>query len=309
MSDYDRKESLEAKVEHHEAARELTELSSIEDTASSRAVWLISATVSMGGFLFGYDTGYISSVLVTLGTDLGGSKLSSNEQELITSITSGGALVGAILAGLSADRYGRKLSIYLGCILFVLGAVLQATAFSLAQMTVGRFVVGLGVGSAAMIIPMYIGELAPAKHRGRMIALENVTVAGGQFFAYCVGAGFAEVVHGWRYMVAIGGIPAIILAFLLPWCPESPRQLAAHGKVEECDAVLQRLYPAATIEQRTDKYRSIELSLQEGGGEMSGRSLWWSLKQLHTVPSNFRALVSACTVMAISQLGVSLTFL
>ena len=143
----------------------------------------------------GYDTGYISSVLVTLGKDLGHT-LSANEEELVTSITSGGALIGAIIAGLCADRFGRKLGVYIGCILFVLGAVLQAAAFSLAQMTVGRLVVGLGVGSAAMIIPLYIGEIAPAKHRGRMIACENCCVAGGQFIAYCIGAGFAEVSHG-----------------------------------------------------------------------------------------------------------------
>lgn len=71
---------------------------------------------------------------------------------MITSLTSGGALVGAIIAGMSADRHGRKFGIYIGCFLFFVGSVIQAASFSLAQMAVGRFVVGLGVGSAAMII-------------------------------------------------------------------------------------------------------------------------------------------------------------
>ena len=101
----------------------------------------------------GYDTGIISAVLVVLNKDLGHA-LSSSEKELITSITSGGAFLGALAAGFSADKYGRKLAIFLGCIVFVIGAVLQACAFSLAQMTVGRFVIGVGVGSAAMIIPV-----------------------------------------------------------------------------------------------------------------------------------------------------------
>lgn len=99
----------------------------------------------------GYDTGVISAVLVSLKDDLG-HELDSHEQELITSITSGGALLGALIAGLPADRYGRKLGIYLGCLLFLIGTIIQAAAFSVAQMTVGRLVVGLGVGSAAMII-------------------------------------------------------------------------------------------------------------------------------------------------------------
>lgn len=99
----------------------------------------------------GYDTGVISAVLVSLQDDLG-HVLSSKEQELVTSITSGGALIGALIAGIPADRFGRKLGIYVGCILFFIGSVIQAAAYSVAQMTIGRFIVGLGVGSAAMII-------------------------------------------------------------------------------------------------------------------------------------------------------------
>lgn len=146
-------------------------------------------------------------------------------------------------------------------------------AFTLAQMAVGRFVVGLGVGSAAMIIPLYIGELAPAKYRGRMIALENCTVAGGQFIAYCIGARFAQVSHGWRYMVAIGTVPAIVLACFLAMCPESTRQLVAHGKFEQAETVFARLYPASTPEQRRNKVKSIEIDLDAATQAMADKSL------------------------------------
>jgi MFS family permease len=129
-------------------------------------------------FLFGYDTGYISSVFVTIGTSLG-HVLSTSEQELVTSLTSGGALIGAVGAGLTADRFGRKMPIWAACIVFVIGTVLQTAAFSVARFAVGRFVVGLGVGSAAMVMPLYIGELAPAKyrkfcHRDRHLTISNV---------------------------------------------------------------------------------------------------------------------------------------
>ena len=83
----------------------------------------------------------------------------------MTSLTSGGALVGAVGAGLTADRFGRKMPIWAACVVFVVGTVLQTAAYSVAQFAVGRFVVGLGVGSAAMVVPLYIGELAPAKYR------------------------------------------------------------------------------------------------------------------------------------------------
>lgn len=131
----------------------LEDLDAIEQTKTGKFPWLISATAAIGGMLFGYDTGIISAVLIYIDEDLGHT-LSSSEKELITSITSGAAFFGAIFAGATADRYGRKIAIYVGCVLFTVGAILQAAAFSLAQMTVGRLVVGFGVGSAAMIVPM-----------------------------------------------------------------------------------------------------------------------------------------------------------
>jgi len=124
---------------------------SIDDIATSWFVWLVAFTASIAGALFGYDTGIISAVLVYLGNDLDGRPTSSGEKELITSLCSGGAFIGAIIAGLTADKYGRKIAIYVGCVLFTIGAILQAASYSIAQMAVGRLVVGFGVGSAAMV--------------------------------------------------------------------------------------------------------------------------------------------------------------
>lgn len=129
------------------------DLDSIETTKTDKFAWLVSVSAAIGGMLFGYDTGIISAVLVYIHDDLG-HDLSSSEKELITSITSGGAFIGAIFAGTTADRFGRKIALYVGCFLFTVGAILQAASFTLAQMTVGRLVVGFGVGSAAMIVPL-----------------------------------------------------------------------------------------------------------------------------------------------------------
>lgn len=125
-------------------------LDAIELTGTGSFVWLVTVTASIAGALFGYDTGIISAVLVYLGSSLDHRTMNSAEKEAITSLCSGGAFFGAIIAGLTADKYGRKAGIYVGCALFTIGAILQATAYSFAQMCVGRLVVGLGVGSAAM---------------------------------------------------------------------------------------------------------------------------------------------------------------
>ena len=98
----------------YESEMARSSLDSIEQTPTGKFVWLIALTASIGGSLFGYDTGIISAVLVYLGNDLNGRPSSAGEKEAITSLCSGGAFIGAIIAGLTADRYGRKAGIYAG---------------------------------------------------------------------------------------------------------------------------------------------------------------------------------------------------
>lgn len=286
-----------------ESALAVAELDSIEQTPVSRYVWLVTITCSVAGALFGYDTGIISAVLVYLGKDLNNRLMDNQEKEAITSLCSGGAFFGAILAGVYADRFGRKTGIYIGCVLFTLGALIQAASYTFAQMCVGRLIVGFGVGSAAMIAPLYIAEIAPTKYRGRMIGLNNMSITGGQVLSYGIGAGFAYVPHGWRYMVGLGGVPSIILACLLPFCPESPRQLIVKGREEEAAAVFHRVFHKATPEQVANKIKLIKMSMAEAENATEGKTRWQIIKELHTNPRNFRALVVACGLMVISQMS------
>ncbi|KAI0967921.1 general substrate transporter [Xylaria arbuscula] len=242
----------------------LEQLDSIEQTKAGVYSWLVTATAALGGLLFGYDTGIIAAVLVYIGSDLGHT-LSSNENKLITSITSGGAFFGAIFAGLTADSYGRKGAVYVGCVLFVVGAILQASAFSLAQMTVGRLIVGLGVGSAAAIVPLYIAEVSPSKYRGRMIGLDNMSITGGQLISYGVGAAFAYP--------------------------------------EEAAKVIRKIYPHGTDQQVADKIKHITYHVDLAKAINAGKSRWWIIKQLYVVPANLHSLIAACGLMAISQLA------
>lgn len=131
-----------------------------------------------------------------------------------------------------------------------------------------------------------------------MIAFDNLSVTLGQLVSYGLGAAFTDVPHGWRYMVAVGGVPPIILAALLPRCPESPRQLIAHGKRDEAEKCLRQVYPDATDEQMKAKVDRLVWTVEVESQVVSDKSLWWQFKQLHCVPSNLRALISACTVMA-----------
>lgn len=197
-------------------------------------------------------------------------------------------------------RYGTNLR---RCCLFTIGAVLQAASYTIAQMAVGRLIVGFGVGSAAMVVPMYIAEIAPTRVRGRMIGLNNMSITGGQVISYGIGAAFAHVTHGWRYMVGLGAVPAIILACILPLCPESPRQLIYHGKSQEAARVIQRIYKKASPEQVNAKVALIAAATEESKALNENETRWSKVKKLHTSPANFRALVCACGVMVVSQMS------
>lgn len=131
-----------------------------------------------------------------------------------------------------------------------------------------------------------------------MIAFDNLSVTFGQLISYALGAALTDVPNGWRWMVAIGGVPPIILACLLPQCPESPRQLIAHGKIDEARVVIARVYSSATEEQLKSKMDHLVYSIEAESQLVASKSLWWQFKQLHCVPSNLRALTVACAVMA-----------
>ncbi|KAI9733862.1 MAG: myo-inositol transporter [Cirrosporium novae-zelandiae] len=292
--------TVDNNIDHQEILNDV-DLDSIETTKPGAFIWLVVLTAAVGGLLFGYDTGVISGVLVVIGSDLG-KDLSSSDKELITSLTSGGAFVGAIVAGMMADRFGRKLAIWIGSVLFTVGAIVQAVSYNLAQMSAGRFIIGLGVGAAAMVVPLYISELSPTRFRGRMVAIDVIAITGGQVIAYCIDAAFEHVSNGWRYMVGIGGIPSVLLAIFLFWCPESPRQLIYHNKPDECAAILRKIYPNATERQVENKVLLIQTGVNEIKALHQEMTPYKSLKQLYGVPANFRALVVACGLMAIQQL-------
>ena len=136
-----------------------------------------------------------------------------------------------------------------------------------------------------------------------MIGLNNMSITGGQVISYGIGAAFAHVPHGWRYMVGLGGVPSIMLACMLPFCPESPRQLIYHGKLEEATVVLQRIYRDATPAQVQSKVALIAAACEESRELNGDMSRWQKIKLLHTNGANFRALVSACGLMVISQMS------
>ncbi|KAN0063405.1 hypothetical protein ACQY0O_004571 [Thecaphora frezii] len=213
-------------------------------------VWGLTSFAAIGGLLFGYDTGAISSVLVTIGNDLDGRPITDGEKEFITSALTLGAIISALFAGLVADKIGRKWTLLICDIFFIVGVIVQCSASHKWVMIPGRFIMGFGVGGAAQMVPVYIQEIAPTRYRGRLTVINSVVITGGQVVAYAFGAAFEKVPAGWRWMIAVGGFPPIFQAIGIHFfMPESPRHLVKSGRYEEAEKAMTRMYPLATPEQ------------------------------------------------------------
>lgn len=133
-------------------------------------------------------------------------------------------------------------------IIFLAGALLLGLANSYGLLLFGRIVVGLGVGVASMIVPVYVSELSPKQIRGRLTSLNTLVITFGQVMAYVMNIAFASVPEGWRYMFGIAGIPALLQFIIMPFLPESPRRLIAVGRFEEANRAIRKIYGESVTE-------------------------------------------------------------
>ncbi|CEP61261.1 myo-inositol transporter ITR1 LALA0_S02e10418g [Lachancea lanzarotensis] len=277
---------------------------SVMITFNQSVSWFIvvlTFVASISGFMFGYDTGYISSALVSIGTDLDGKELTYGNKEIITAATSLGALISSVVAGTCADIWGRKPCIMFSNIMFVVGAVLQVSAHSFWQMAVGRLIMGFGVGIGSLISPLFIGEIAPKMIRGRLVVINSLCLTGGQLIAYGCGAGLDKVHNGWRILVGLSLIPTCIQFICFCFLPDTPRFYVMQGKLDKAAQVLARSYNNAPDELIQQKIIELNTLNRVIPGKNVAARVVNTIKELHVVPSNFRALVLACAMQGIQQ--------
>ncbi|KZT74921.1 general substrate transporter [Daedalea quercina L-15889] len=219
---------------------------------SNRKAVLLAVFTAFGGFLFGYDIGVISGCLIMddfidrfgqQNAD-GSFTLSSSRQSIITSLLSAGTIVGAIAQAFTSDRWGRRGSILIWSFIFTIGTVLQtATVHSLAQIVVGRFIAGLGVGALSAIVPLYNGETAPKALRGMLLVLYQVQIIMGIFVSYVIDLGTHSIKGpaSWRIPVGLQIAWGFILLSGIFFLPESPRHLLGTGREIEARVVVAEL--------------------------------------------------------------------
>ena len=201
-------------------------------------LYLLVGITSLGGLLFGYETGVAAGALQWARLEL---TQTSDKQLLLSSGTLLGALIGALSAGRIADLVGRRDVIMATTAVFSLGAFVSAIAPSTLVLLVGRLVVGVGVGAVSVAVPLYIAEVAPPARRGKMICIFQLMITLGILLAYLGNQVVANMEYGWRYLLGAGAVPGLILSALALLLVESPVWLALKGDQESAMAVEARL--------------------------------------------------------------------
>ena len=236
-----------------------------------RRLLLISLIATIGGLLFGYDTGVVNGALLYMGRDL---RLTPADEGLITAALLLGAALGSLAAGRLADRIGRRRTLWLLAGTFVAGALACAVAPDRSALAAFRFLLGIAVGGASVVVPTYLAELAPPEIRGRLVTQNELMIVSGQLLAFAVNAVIAHVwgeSHTvWRWMLGVAAVPGVILGVGSMVLPESPRWLIARARTAEAEAVLGRLRQpeSAALEARS----IADLAAAEAASDIRGWS-------------------------------------
>ena len=204
-------------------------------------IWLllVGAVIMLSGLLFGYDQGVIAGALGGIQKSFGAS---TTMIQIITSWVTLGALVGALVAGVLADKIGRRVTILLAAVLFTIGALFEALAPNTTVLIIGRLIVGFGVGVASVAAPLYAAEQAPTRLRGRFVSIYQLAITIGIFIAYLVDQALINN-DMWRVMLGVSAVPAVLLFIVMFPMPDSPRWFVKVGRRDDAIKALGKVRP------------------------------------------------------------------
>jgi len=227
-------------------------------------VYASAAVAAIGGLIFGYDIGGSGGTFTMDGfrdqMDWGPlpasgqseKKSVSDAQGWITSVFALGAVAGSIPSGYFTDKFGRRPTLMLYAMIFIVSAVIMGVSPNVACLDVGRFIGGIGVGGLSMATTMYQSEIAPERIRGMLVALQQLSITFGIFLAALFNVGLQHWSQGWRFSYMGNGFFAVALLVLIFFCPESPRWLHKVGRVDEAKATLHKVLNDDEVEHEYD---------------------------------------------------------
>jgi MFS transporter, SP family, xylose:H+ symportor len=240
---------------------------------NSKYVMAISFVSALGGYLFGFDFAVISGALPFLKQAFG---LTPVWEGFVTGSLALGCIIGCLMAGSIAEKYGRRPGLMLAAIIFAGSALAMAFASSLTIFIAMRLMAGIGVGMASLLSPLYIAEISPTAVRGRNVAINQLTIVVGILLTNLINYFLAgHGVNAWRWMFGLGFVPSFFFFIGVLWLPESPRWLIKAGREDEAQKVLHKI---GNDRYATGLFNDIKNSLtgQKKGTwrALLGRNVW-----------------------------------
>jgi sugar porter (SP) family MFS transporter len=232
-----------------------------EKENKNKFVVVIAFIAALAGLLFGYDTGVISGAILFIKDKFG---LTDFAEEMTVSSVLLGAVIGAAISGVIADKFGRKRSIIVTAVIFSIAALGSAISANIDQLIICRLFIGIAIGIASFVAPLYISEVSPPKIRGALVSFNQLMITCGIVLSYIVDY-LLSADEQWRWMFAFGALPAVILGFGMFFLPYSPRWLVAQGRRDEAKAVLEKI-GETNVESDV---KDIEESISEESGNWS----------------------------------------
>jgi len=211
----------------------------MKETYNSRYILGISFISALGGYLFGFDFAVISGALPFLREQF---HLNAYWEGFLTGSLGLGCMVGCLIAGKLAEKYGRKPGLSVAAVIFALSSLGMALSPGMNVFILMRFLAGIGVGMASILSPLYIAEISPASVRGRNVAINQLTIVFGILITNLVNynlAGYGD--QAWRLMFGFGVVPSVLFLIGVVFLPESPRWLLANAREERAAAILQKI--------------------------------------------------------------------
>lgn len=213
-------------------------------TGSFTALLNISLFACISAFLFGYDLGLIGGALPRIQEELGTSDALAQG---IVGAAKLGAVLGAFLGAIVMKLYGRRPAMVFDVFFFLVGPLCMVIYPNAVLVISGRFLLGIGIGVSAVVVPAYLGEVSPSMHRGRMVGLYEVMLCLGMLCASLVDALVDSMSLSWKWMVGLPALPALCMGIFVWSIPESPRWLVSEGRLEEALRVMHRMYTALPL--------------------------------------------------------------
>src|SRR6201996_4677105 len=270
-------------------------LTELDQRPPTSFYWQLSLLATLGGFLFGYDTSNIGSALNFVPYNLHGLALG-----YLVSGASLGAAAGAILAGPISDRVGRKTLLVIDAGIYALGATLSAVTPDAGVLLAARTLIGLAIGADSAIATAYIAEYAPKSKRGSLSMLQQWMITVGILVSYIVALiifaafpGSAATV-GWRLVLGLGAVPALLGMAFRTQMPESPRWLLRHGRYDDVRKAMATLGAGDVTEEEVRAAAQTVEKMEGGGGKAQRRRQW--------TPGVRRALVVVCVFFIFQQI-------